>query len=888
MDSLDFLASGESLNRIFAVLLYVPACLIAYRWLIPRLSPVSRRIASGFLLAQMLVIALSLIVRPTSNTEEWLWMLDHARNIPSTLASAQLTLVGVVALTTSWLARERSAWQRLYLLGIGLVFPYIALDDFFDWQLLNESDIKEPYILFGAAVVLATIAAAMRWPRRARIWHFWLLAGLALTAIGGIVLDSVPEFCGPAGVARDYECLHFRFQEEALEFLGTWLALVAMLGHFSNAAPLPGRRTRIFLYALPILTALLFSSHSLIPHFAKRLTGAPALVQVEASERQAAADKDRQLPDDTHVVMGDSADPASSPTEQRSVPIDRSQVAVSNEKLIFAFLFALYVPVGLVSYWRLTPHLAAPYARLASAMLAAQIIVIVLAIGLRPASKFETWLWSLDQEWNIPSTLASAQLALVAGAALLTAWLAKARSVLQRLYLGGIGLLFLFLAWDEYYAFHEGIANWEGYFSALGALVALATVIVAFRGPRRARIWHWCLLTGLAMSAIGGILLNGQPPICDRVGFLSLYGCLWPHNYEETLEFLGIWLALVAVLGHLSLAVPKPRPLVRRSLYLLPALWILLLVHHAFIPQLELRFLAEPASVQFESGLRLQGYRMDYNDYAYIIRLYPSARRRDYVGKGFSVHLVDQVSGDSVASRDRHVSRQFGLLSAPGYTHVYRQQLAIEPPPRAVANRALSVVLTLWHDIDGDFLRKKVLSSDRQLLSETQVLLGELVLPAKSPAPTTPPVAQFANGFALGPVDLPERAHAGDDLVILFAWHSSENGQEDHVQFLHLGYVSPPGEGGSVEGGAQSVESAAWFVYDQEPLGPRLPTRLWYSGLGDSETWQVPLPADLAPGHYQVFTGLYRTRDQERVPATDADGTAFVDARVPLGALVIE
>ncbi len=74
-------------------------------------------------------------------------------------------------------------------------------------------------------------------------------------------------------------------------------------------------------------------------------------------------------------------------------------------------------------------------------------------------------------------------------------------------------------------------------------------------------------------------------------------------------------------------------------------------------------------------------------------------------------------------------------------------------------------------------------------------------------------------------------------------------------------------------------------------LGPafaRLPTRLWYDGLFDSETWEIPIPAELAPGAYAVYTGLYRSSDQERLPATNADGGTFVDARIPLGALSLE
>ena len=103
----ELLISVETINRIFVLLLYVPVGLISYWRLIPRLSPTSKRIASGFLVAQILVIVLSIEIRPTSDFEEWLWKLDSARNIPSTLASTQLVLVGVVALTTAWLARAR-------------------------------------------------------------------------------------------------------------------------------------------------------------------------------------------------------------------------------------------------------------------------------------------------------------------------------------------------------------------------------------------------------------------------------------------------------------------------------------------------------------------------------------------------------------------------------------------------------------------------------------------------------------------------------------------------------------------------------------------------------------------------------------------------------------
>ena len=837
---MELFVSTESLLRIFVVLLYAPVVLISYWKIIPRLSSTAKRIASGFLAAQVLVIALWVEgYESIAIFDRGIWHLEREWNIPSILAATQLALVGCIALITSWLTRP-----RFYLAGIGVVFLYIGLDDFFDWKLLAKGWLKEPYILIGAVIVVATIAAARRSSRRAWIWHLCLLTGLATSAMGGLVVDSFPDICGHLGFFRIDGCLQSRFLEEVLEFLGAWLVLVAMLGHFSNTAPAPRARIRLTLYAMLVLWIFLFLLNSPISR-----------------------------PEDRPLAQSLSGQHESgiSAAQWNKEPINNGEFAVSSEQMTYIFLFLLYAPVGLISCWKIIPRLPPPSARLANILLAVQILVIVLSIGIRPASDFEEWLWDLDQEYNIPSILASTQLALVAGLAMMTAWLAKAQLTRQRLYLVGIGLVFLFLAWDEYSTFHEHIANWRGYYAALGAAVVTATLAVAARSPRRTWIWHLCLLTGLAMSAMGSILfevdLNRQ--ICDSWGFLPINGCLQTYNYEESLEFLGIWLVLVALLGHFSDARPFR---VRRLLYALPALWVLLLVHGSFIPDLELRLLAQPASVQFESGVHLHGYHID-GEQASTIRLYVSAKRRDYIGKGYSIHLVDPASGDSAASRNKHADRQVGLLFAPGHAHVYRQQMTLEIPPQTPANRAFWIVLTLWREQDSEYVRQKILASDLQLLDDTQVVLDELVIPAASTA--TPPdvsLARFDNGFALAAVNLPERARPGEILDIRFNWHSDIDGQEDYTQFLHFGHQ----------------ESGAWWIYDQQPLGPRLPTRLWYNGLIDSETWQVPLPADLVRGQYNVFTGLYRQSDLERMPARDADGMSFLDGRVPLGSLTIE
>ena len=543
-------------------------------------------------------------------------------------------------------------------------------------------------------------------------------------------------------------------------------------------------------------------------------------------------------------------------------------LTVSTEALVCLFVLLIYALVGMICYWRLFPRLSPTAKALAIGMLAAQVLVILVALEIRPASDYEEWLWHLNYDWNIPATLASTQLALVGGVALFAAWLAGARPAWQRLYLVGIGLVFLFLARDEYVAFHEDIRGWERYYAALGAVVVVTTAAVAARSPRRTWIWHGCLLTGLAMSAAGGLLIEQlrpqlQGPICGSLGILRLDGCLLTFEYEEVLEFAGIWLALIAMLGQLSDATPRLHRRVRGLLYLLPVLWILLLINDPFTHR---QFLVQPDAVKFESGVQLLDHRIDRENGSLALQLHATAERSDSIEMGFSVHLVDQVTGISVASRDQHWCCQQGDAS------VYRQRMELDIAPQAPVNRALWVVLTLWREQDGKFVRQKVLSSDLQLLDETQVLLGELVLPAVSAGWAAVPLASFDNGFALEAVDMPQRAQAGETLSITFAWRSNSDGEEDRVQFLHLGHE----------------ETGDWWVYDQQPLGDRLPTRLWYAGLAVSEVWEVPLPADLAPGRYDVFTGLYRRRDLERVAANDLDGLAWVDGRVSLGSLIVE
>ena len=177
-----------------------------------------------------------------------------------------------------------------------------------------------------------------------------------------------------------------------------------------------------------------------------------------------------------------------------------------------------------------------------------------------------------------------------------------------------VGLVFLFLARDEYFVEHEFVIGWVRNIALLGIALVVATLIVAWRSPRQQWIWHFCLLAGLATSAAGGLLIETQ---CGDASFMAIISCNDHFLLEEPLEFLGVWLTLVAMLGHLSQLSPSLR--IQRALFIIvPALWLFLLIQGNAVHSVA-RYAggSDLAAVEFESGVRLLGYLLENNEQAH-------------------------------------------------------------------------------------------------------------------------------------------------------------------------------------------------------------------------------------------------------------------------------
>ena len=551
-------------------------------------------------------------------------------------------------------------------------------------------------------------------------------------------------------------------------------------------------------------------------------------------------------------------------------------MALETHNLLRIVLPLLVLPTGLLVHWKLFPRFSPPARKLALVLLLAQFVVLMLSLQVDATSLYLRKLVHINGERNLAAGLAGLQLALVAGYALIMAAIARDLPRWQRLYFLCLGIIFLYLTWDELFVLHEHIRNWSLYYGAVGLGLAALTMRVAWRSRRRLWVWYFCILSGLAISAGGAMVLEHfrYPAMCRRLRLYYIDRCIM--NYiEESMEYLGIWLVLLALLGLLSELAPLSKRRLRLLHFALPTLVLVLIVNFSDpdLPSVLNRHGIIVTELSFESGARVHGYERDLSADGDLIEwdLWLSAQPFGYDGLGYSIHLLDQANGRTLAGKDEYATVSAGALVGPFYMPIFRQTLQLSLPA-VPANRAYWVVLTLWREQEGDFASQKALASDRRKLSETQIVLEELVVPAAPVALPAAPRARFANGFAFYAVDLPASAKPGDSLPLTMTWQAEAAGKQDYMQFLHLIHEA----------------SGELRAFDQPPLGARLPTRLWYSSLADSETWQIPLPADLAPGRYQVWTGLYQASDLARLPAVDADGTAYPDARVPLGYVMIE
>ena len=397
-------------------------------------------------------------------------------------------------------------------------------------------------------------------------------------------------------------------------------------------------------------------------------------------------------------------------------------------------------------------------------MLLAQLITVVLGLEAGAQSTGAWRYWNLDLEASFGTLLAGSQLLLIGCLALFTSWRSRALPVWHRAYFACLGALFLFLALDELVMIHEWYDIGVLYV-ALGVFVVAATGLTVRRASLRGFRKHLLLVAGLAILALGGLVLDSIPPYAVRaVDPIIDYRVL--VYLEEVLELFGGWLVLLAMLGQFDAARKVPGPPQSwgdRLFAALSALVVIMCLATASqipfvqaLPQLirhsrEYRLWATEGAVVYEDDLRIVAYRLERREDSISFAPYLSAASwHDFTGLGYSLHLVDQAAKQSIASYDEQESRRspwrtFARSGFVPHRTRYRSWLELEIPPDAPANRAMWLVFTLWREDGDSYSRLPFISSDLPRLSDYQLILEELVIPPPPPPP--PPPARASRGI---------------------------------------------------------------------------------------------------------------------------------------------
>jgi hypothetical protein len=137
--------------------------------------------------------------------------------------------------------------------------------------------------------------------------------------------------------------------------------------------------------------------------------------------------------------------------------------------------------------------------------------------------------------------------------------------------------------------------------------------------------------------------------------------------------------------------------------------------------------------------------------------------------------------------------------------------------------------------------------------------------------PQQPSAAKLGDLIALRGYDAPATARPGETLTVTLHWEALAPPDDAFVAFVHL-----------------------WRPGDPLPLAqhdspPRLgwyPTTVWQQGDAVLDAHPLEIPADLPPGRYPLWAGLYRAADGTRLPAHGPEGR-YPNDLIPLGELEI-
>jgi hypothetical protein len=203
---------------------------------------------------------------------------------------------------------------------------------------------------------------------------------------------------------------------------------------------------------------------------------------------------------------------------------------------------------------------------------------------------------------------------------------------------------------------------------------------------------------------------------------------------------------------------------------------------------------------------------------------------------------------------------------------IYQDRYSLELNPSFDAPTALHVLIGVeLHHADGSYDSIAPTNSKGTAIPDV-VLPSGVAYPhdvTKCTSPDVPkgPTASIG-GFALmWTKPITAQAAPGDSVPVEIIWDRMGPTDTNWTVFVHL-----------FDADGNKITQA-----DSPPLNNFYPTSLWQRPYRVLDTHILHLPADLKPGDYRVFVGMYNANDPAftRAVAADASGTPFPDFAVP-------
>ncbi len=501
---------------------------------------------------------------------------------------------------------------------------------------------------------------------------------------------------------------------------------------------------------------------------------------------------------------------------------------------------------------------------------------------------FIWWFFNLDDDRNAPAAFASVMWVIMALIPVAGS-LRKSVPWIQKLYWWFVAVVLVLVSVDDFYAIHETmIYDWQKPYMLAGGIF-MAINAIAFWFWFRDEVWANKRLVLLAVVAIGIIGLSGfivesfAYGACEEAPLGFVCQNWWQSiALDEVFELFGTIIFIAAMLLYIQEhSNPTQWQRVKRIVTGGSIIWTAALIAYFWpFPALESRVIAYPVDVEYaDEDLALIGYWtpntvVQPGDRVTVFLYWRSGTgvQRDY---RLSAQLLSPDMETIAQDDELHIGQIPSEAWLPGL--VVRKAIHFDLPPDIATPASYQLMVRVWRGNPladwQDVISLPIASTAQTLLTEDTALIGSVAaLPKTQTLPDLSPADfQFADGFKLTGYAVPVSAAPGDTLPFQFEWQTQRDIDTPLTQLIHL----------------FNAEDDVFVALDQPPFHGTFPTEDWPANTTLVDEVTVTLPADLAPGTYQIFTGMYNSATLERQPIINAQGQPVANNAIPLATIEI-